>query len=687
MGGKNIINALPLMDGRLINRRKEIEGELIKYTLAQENVSERYTPEEIQTKVDRNVGLNLDFGVIKDSLEKFDFVSETTSNRYKIDKQPDVRDFETEFDSVWEGYKENLERKDADKQIDYDLENHKKALKHFFIQFYDSMLANPAEVDQESNLIIEQGEHAQAGHGNERTEEKIGLLRSRFSTVISNTIDEKALMQPELFRGTLEDYIGDRPRELLQFTGTLYTGAINHDIISRGTDTIDIAEMDDENKILILDTNILIGLLCESDPIHNMLSNVCEKSNNIGYDLYYLPVTAEELERVIAATKERWKVDNQFTRDLANRSGMQRVDYEVQVLDRWRRNLREWEIEELDMKFEFEGEQGGEVRSWIEAADSISSGEKSKDQIQHDVSFISKTARLRDRVNGNSAVGPSAISNESDIVAINKMGAGTKWDKGVVLHPEDWMDYLIAFTPGELTYENKEEIAEAIIGTAADFEAKLGVEEYVNIVATKTNVSKEDEEYLRELILDSTFSQKIQDTVHREDQENQEEVVYDLMEKFADKLEEVRTEEERKQELIDKLNEAVDEKEEKEAKLEELRKRMKDSPDVEVNNNQEVNQDVSQSVEQTSNVELTEEISEQFKTFCEQLEKNLDEGYKDSPIDNPPKDTSDAEDVRDWLIKVEEKLQKAEDISQEAQKMAPLAGSVLRSIQYLIEAQ
>ncbi|RZV12273.1 hypothetical protein BDK88_1171 [Natrinema hispanicum] len=663
MDKRSLLNAVTLMDGRLIERRNEIKRKLTEHLIAHNYVSGQFEIHDVQKAMERETGLEVKEAAIESalqSLEDDEVVKHVSGDTYRATNPPTKKNFATEFEPVWFEYKDLLENSNYDRQIDYKIDNHKNALEDFFLTFFHTALENSGDLD----------------HSDGNT-----LLNNDFPSVLSDVVERRSFLEEDIFKEKLEEYVENRSSTLLRFTGTIYTGIVNFDLLSRER-YIDFSNAPDANKILFLDTNILIGLLCKTDPIHPLVSSICDRSQELGYDLYFLPPTSEELEYVIekadkflnTPSKTGKEADNQFVVDFTNRGNIHRTERYFTEINRWRKTLDEnWNITQWNDNTQINETDYTLIKNWVRKVDELESdGEKSAEQIAHDTKLIASATAVRSSISDDLLVGPFVVSNNSSLLSINDFGKKETWENGVVIHPQGWLDYLVAFSPAKFTENEKEDVAEAIISTASTFDQGIDLDGYLDILASRSELEGENKEFLKDIVYETPIISKLESTIEEGDNELLESEGRELMNQVNELLREKVDNDKQLRNVSESYKEEKERRKIEEEKRKELEKVIEDTSGLEITNIQKSNQEMK--------VQVTQDMRQNIEKFSNDLESALEGSFDKNNVPEPPDDYSNVDSVISWLEKVEKILSTAEKIPDKAKQLQPYAIGLLASL-------
>jgi hypothetical protein len=244
------------------------------------------------------------------------------------------------------------------------------------------------------------------------------------------------------------------------------------------------------------------------------------------------------------------------------------------------------------------------------------------------------------------------------------MGKGELWSRGVALHPQDWLDYLVAFTPVEFTNEDKESVAEAVIGTATKFDDHIDLEDYVDIISIRSDLDGKSKSYLEDMVYGSPLEKKLTNAIERGDYEELENQGKKLLSELNEQLK-------KKVEMDEQLKHASSVAQEEKQRRKQLESIIDDISGVEVNNTQTVSQEVD--------VTVNQKTINQLEYLEEELRDAVDGPLSETEVPNPPEDYSDPDAVIDWLENLDQKLSTLENYAGRFSHISPMVTGLLAS--------
>lgn len=659
MDKDEIINTATVVEGGLVGREREAKKKLV-ISAIKERTSQTVTADEVVRHVRVKKNIKLDSTIIEsvmNELESEGILQHNSDGQYQVVKQIEATSFDDLFEPVWEEFKQTIVSSDYDRQIDYKFDNYRGALREFFFVYYRSLIQDTEDPTGISEYLSNP------------------LSDRSFSDAIDETISNNAVHDGEIFRELLEEYIQNESDTLTDFFGTVYIGVVNQDLLSRAQD-LDLSNTNNDKKILFLDTNTIIPLVCNTDPLHPLVASLCERSQDLGYDIYFLPITAKEMDRVVNKTQRNLSgfqknsqtdsFDNQFIGDFTRRNDIISSDSYSTRIGKWRsiikkgHNISEY-TDDLEMSSDYDV-----VEAWVKELDKLVSEKyKSKEQIEHDTRLIMSILTLRNMRPAGPVIGPFGISNNTALLPINKLGT-EKWKDGVLIDPQGWLNYLVTFTPAQFVDGGERDVAKAIISTAADFDDGYSLDEYLDLIIAKSNISEENE-FLKEIILEAPLANQLENAARRGDGKMVEETGYKILDGIEEYVIQERQTTQKLKKTAEKYNEEQKKKEKERARRKQLEKVIENAKGIELN--LDVNQEMR--------IQITQEVQSDLNKFIDDLEGTLGGGFEESEIPAPPNNRSDPDQVRNWLKTVDETLTRAESVTDSAKRLAPYAKGLL----------
>ena len=281
-------------------------------------------------------------------------------------------------------------------------------------------------------------------------------------------------------------------------------------MISREDDLISFPELPERNRIILLDTNIIVALLATTDQDHNLARIVCKKSVESGFKLRYTERTATELEELIKGCEREMSglhegddkislANNQFVEDFAGQPDREWGDY-IGYLKSWR-SIVETKHDVLPLQDEREPDTEVE-----KAARDLFLEENNHDVSAGKLANIGTDSKnlgvmVAYRKHSSWDFGPFLLSFHNNLTKIgNRLAQSDEFERSVgkrpiALQPRSLLNYLMAFSSSEVNTADQQEIVKSIIQISASFSDEITVDDYMHTLAPKIGVKSILREY------------------------------------------------------------------------------------------------------------------------------------------------------------------------------------------------
>lgn len=660
MDDGELVEAAPLLTGTLRNRRQDVKTNLVEFMISLDNVGSEITIDELMGIADSQVGVELDKASITSSLDELKeqgVVEHVSGKTFQIIEQPEVDTFNDLIDPIWNEFSNNLSDRDKDVDVEFIHDEIEKAFKNFIYDFF--------------KVIFESSE--------EMAEYEIDTLKTiNFEELIDEKISEYKVDKDELFKYTLKDYLNNPGEEFREFTKRAYTGIINYNILRREEETIQF-ELQVENKVLFLDTNVLVAILCRTDDFHPLIMSTLDRAKELDYDLYYLPQTADELKTFIDGSKHELDefrssggnknvIDSQFVRDYVQRDISYREYFDT-IFNNWRNQLESRGIveysEDLEVDVDLYEIADETIKKIERLKDQQGSSIKAPHKIDHDAKLLSLVAEAKEDAE-NPNIGPFIVSFDRTVTTVGNLretGSG----KDISLHPRSLLEYILAFSPAKINEGERGDVAVALLRSATNFDETIDVDEYTKLVRPRLGLEEGQEELLARVLEESDKYSELEEALEQDRGDEADEIAIEILsdDSFLRELSEEWA-------LKERMREAAQTVEEKEEEIDKYKRRYENERELRESLQQLVQQSGEQNVFIQNSPEATaeatsestsqasaeaqaqsiQEFSEEVDNFIDTLELRLETSIEESELPPPPEDTSDINRTRKWLNKV-----------------------------------
>lgn len=663
-----VAKATPLVERKLADQRSENKKGIVKSILSLNDCPNTITPKNISRLTKKKYNIDLDqtessvnTTAILELLVQDGTLKKNDDGTYDIINKPEAGDFDELLKPVWDEFSERIKSSHPDIDIHFANKTIKKCFEDFLEIYLEQLLDSSEELSEFS------------------TDELYSIDLGR---IINNSIGSRSLEHEEIYKSEIKKYFEDPGDELLKLVNKYYMTVINIDLLSK-EESLDFDEMPGGSKILILDTNVLVALLCEKDRSHSLASAVCERSKEVGFKLVYTPDTRDELRRLIRGSKYEMDgfhsgpenidaIRSQFVRNYYQRDDIGWEDYLSEISD-WPRLLKlNWGISELDGVEETNKEVYDFAYDTLRQLERISEEDMDRanqNKIEHDARIISIAGAMRDDVDDNFKHGPYIITNHNNISTCGEIGKRKFWDERIVIQLRTWLNYLSTFTPSDISKSNENELAKAIIDVSKGPE-KLDIENYPRIVAPKVGLEEKDEDVLADYFVNHPLSTKMEKALEDDRGDEAERLAKEMLEDEdrLDRFIEIRDNDEKVDELRSSLSEVREKWEIEREKREQLEEVVEKQKRIQVN----LNVSATASASAESDIE---NFNNELNNFIELLDSRLPEGYEQSDLPEPPDDEAGMDEIASWLRDLKISIAASGSVA----ALEPFAGELLET--------
>ena len=647
-----LLDVAPLTKGPLTNRRKEITTNLVRYVLNRRHRSGAVSPGDITTISEHYTGIQIDTSEAGEALENLHDSGELSYNeetgKYDVVDLAPIAEIDDQLDAIWGQFQEMLRDRPKDLDPDFLTQRKKSAFDEIIFTYFERL--------SDSIELLEQ-----TGTDN--------LLTEDFEEIIDDTIAEHEPKNKEEFKDTLRQFLSDPSDELLDLVDTIYTGAINLNILSKATE-IPFEELTEGNSgVLFIDTNMIINLMCRTDRYHSIAKVTCKRSSELGYDLYYLSSTVREVKRVVRGSKREMRnltnpnngfIRSQLIQDFFNTNEHSEWQDYLSEFQQWQQYLElKYGLEEYSGSVPPDESVTDFVRTSIDEmerqAGRDEENRKNEKAVQHDADIIGTVAELRKRHTGPLSSAPYLLSFDRTINSISNMGKnGAFWDEQLVFQPRSWLNYILAFTSSDVDHDRRTEVSQAILSSSIEFDDPLTVDDYIELLRTKLDVDADKKDLLEEYIVESPLGDQFTRAVEREKTNDAMETAKQIL--ASEGWQEAFVERHANKEQLKNAREQVDDLESEVSEAEKEAKAYKEA--LQAQNT--IVLDVPKFEDDNSGIDSTQiaELNENLTTLITLLNKEVPDELR-SEIPDPPAETSDPSQLTAWLDQVLDELERA----------------------------
>lgn len=568
---KILIRSIALSKGKLLKRRKEIHKSLVIAALDQYDLSSIFTVEQLSQDIITIAKCKMssdEIISILDFLMEEDIIQHIEGLEYKLKTKVSVPGFEILSQPVWAELQEILVKKSS-----YDPHIHKNARVAF-----DSILMKILTRYAISKPL-----------NNEIDFIPIEDIR----TVIKYEVSKVTFPDnfPKKYIEILLDYFCSNEKELLKCIYNCYSWFIDLNLLSEERTSIpEEIDFSNEIKFLLLDTNFIVTLLCNTDAKHPLSSALTNFCNKVKIPLYYCQTTKEEIWRLINYSKfemklsenQRSNIPSQFLNDYRKLNLYRSVhwsDYFVYLND-WETILKS-NFGITPLPEVFESHVDAQDMEYVKATLPMLYDVKIKEMARRDVDFeirrrtdityihdarcVGIIGYVRKNPNGSSIkyLGPWFLSYDNLLADLNWHYFRKNDEFGYVVQPRILLNYLMVYSKLDFKDEDYDTIAIALLHyTVRDSSLIISFDEYVRELAVKIGTTEDNSDILKEILKKSPFLEELenalkQGSITSADSSAIKILTHPSLEKIIHDIEEVKQSKEKQGQRIQELLEVV----------------------------------------------------------------------------------------------------------------------------------
>lgn len=533
-----LVRLSALTKGPLLERRKEIRRSFVYAALSTYQIGSEFEVSDLSTNIKSITKCELgDENIIPilNQLKDEGVVQHVGGLKYKIEKNVELPESQQTTQPVWEEFLPFLKKQ----YTDYDLYIDKDARSVF-----DAVLFKLLTRFEISSKALESQIES--------------LPIDNFKLIINEIVKKSSLSKnlSKKYTDTIYSFIVLKSPNLLKLIFNSYSGIINMDLLIREQEMPSIDFLDGI-KFSIVDTPVLVALMCETDPAHPLASAVAKQCARSKIPLYYAPDTKKEMWNFIAGSKHEMSglsksktnriIRSQFVSDF-RKQNISWGDY-IATLNSWELLVKsQWQIVPVPEDFNLDDIDDDfyyYVKRTIPILDSIRNEKRATSdpnytpryredvQIEHDarclgtISHIRESLKVSDR---KEPMGPWFLTFDNLVSALDATYSKGRGDFGFVFQPRTLLNYLLVYSKMEFEKEDQEAVAEAIIKfTARTPDPKLTTEEYTRLITYKIGLGEADVKVMKEIFLASPLLEELKNALELEHGGKADRVAYRII--------------------------------------------------------------------------------------------------------------------------------------------------------------
>ncbi len=670
-----IIRASSLIDGPLLERRKEIHKSFVLAAISEYSANSEFEIKDLSYSIKTLTKCKMNDNEIISILSQLETDGDVThiyDLKYKLSTKINIPDFGIKTNIVWKEFLEFLKK---------------------YYTNYDPFIDRDTKTTFDSILLILLTKFSMSTGVLEHQIDSLPI--SNFKLVIKEEVDKASLSKglskkyPDLFT----TYMMSKSPKLLEFIFDSYSYLIDIDLIKREQEIPEVNYLDNIDFLLV-DTSFLVALMCKSDNIHPLavaLANQCLKSK---INLYYTQETNKEMWGLITGSKYEMKglspsrkqgvIRSQFVNDF-RRQSLSWSAY-ITTLESWDNLIEDkWKIILLPASYGVSPNEDichyvkitlpilEEVRinTRLQSDPKYKPNPRSEEQINHDACCLGLIHSYRESIKfegRNTPIGAWFLTFDNLISGLDSAYFKKYNDFGFVIQPRTLLNYLLVYSRMLFDEKGQEAIAEAIIKfTARTPESNLDLDEYSRLVTYKMGLDTENIETIKNMFLLSPLRAELEKALQYDEGGKADTIAYDIISNELFVKQVLNKEEDRKnyKRVVVALRETKDKLREKEAVCQALEKVAKQNLSI------------------TTNVTLSIDINiiNEFNSLIYFLE--AEGAFKNNLLERPSNITT-KENLIKWLSYAEKTIKTSDNINKGLTALLPIISHLVDKIQSCI---
>lgn len=518
---KELATRLLLTDNDLVEARLEIRKALVITILNSYSLHFVIDAEKIKDRLINNFGCELSRGEIAGILEELacsEELEHVKKFEYRIVKKFSCPPFSEVTSDIWKSFTKYLSQTDLDSTTNLD------QLKTIFESLIIAILM---EISKTSSEIKYQHE---------------SLDGINFQKIIEDRVESSPLRQDKKrITKNFLDYINSESPEFDNFFSKYYILTSYCKIIQK-EDSIPNGELSVIIPYIILDTSVLVPLLCTTNHAYSLIYSTIRKCKKSKVSVYYTDKTEKELDNLILAAntemslfqreKNQPIIQNPFVKDCLDLTA---PDEPANWLQYYKK-LREWRdfisTEDLhvirlpeDKRIKIDERIASNAIQLLPLFRTFQySNPKTKrynvdyyspHKDEHDAYCLGLIHSLRKNLSNKTEYGPLFVTSDNAVTLLDEVDNRILGLGNAVIQPRYLFDYFILHSTIKFKKDKRKEVSETILKyIAAQSEKKMSVELYSRLLSEKLGlVNKEQIEILKKIIYHHPLKNQIKKAI------------------------------------------------------------------------------------------------------------------------------------------------------------------------------
>lgn len=481
-----LLDLVPLIREELSDIRYELHKSMVERVISDMDVGETISFDDIERKIQAKFCLSefpneMLFPIISGLEENGAIKSDGIG--FKILEKNELKTVEELLNNCFEDFSKILKskNKEFDQKIDWQFKNAFSSCVYRIMDFLSEEVAFANRISIES--IKYEGDSLQ----------------------LENILDEYPDIKKDQFLKDFFEYLRSGDKNITNLIFTLIRSAVAFDLLRRGRHLSQIANHIGEDGFLLLDTNVIVSLVCTTDRTNEISKSVIKLAQDkYKFNLYYGKETAVQYLSILKwadnemnSKKLPSKIagNNQIISDYLQRNDSAWSDYftEKSFYQEFLEN--EYNIKMMELEEPFFDENEMNIANITEAlyygySQDFKEGkrERSVDSLKHDVNLF-KYLIFKKKVDMKGLSSPWILSFDNTIFKVNSTLARINKisipEGGYSLHPRTLLNTLLVFANIDFDESKRQNVVRSIVDYMILPPNTLTDQQYIKLITYK----------------------------------------------------------------------------------------------------------------------------------------------------------------------------------------------------------
>ncbi len=338
-------------------------------------------------------------------------------------------------------------------------------------------------------------------------------------------------VEAEKFVDMFVEYVtGDKPLAT-RYLFSVYQGIIFVDLLSRSTEMASALGKFGAGCRLVLDTNVLVASMCESNPRHGLVISTLQFAKSLGFDPLYARETKSEFNNLLQAANYEMSnpafsfraQDIELVTDYLKRGGgiswFERF-VELSNFERTLEGLYGAHVQD----FPLEEPSPSELQTFEASMQTIirvAGKPRGREALYHDLSIWETARELRKEARPGPFPEPWFVTLDNILVAFDELQRlQAKAELGYVIHVRTLLAALVPFWNPQLSGADRGSLVSGLVeNLVVPVKVAFTLQEYLKLLTQKLGLDPSDAATLLKIVTQSPLKAQLTEGLQEADQE------------------------------------------------------------------------------------------------------------------------------------------------------------------------